>query len=360
MEGDKGAKAGDKTPAAKEGEVTPAKGAKQIIGAKSDTPIAQQRARIDELNNKVVPALTKERDDWKGKFEALQKQGGGDTAALTAKIEAQEAEVKRLSGELAARDYSQHPDYKEKFEKPFNNAAEYAKRVVSTLQVVTGKDANEQPILRNADWKNDFASLYSQPRNVASQRAREMFGQDAGTVMTEYDNLHRLEAQGEQARADWSTGHEERTKASRAEEITRQQNLEKAFKLAQDDIRSANPKMFGGDPDDKEGKDMFDKAFSMVQRAFSSERASMAPQEVVALDANIALRAADHVRLERVVIPDLLQKIADLEARVKGEEESTAGRTRKGGEDGGDKNGKAPADMMQDPLLQQAFANARG
>ena len=299
-------------------------------------PVAEQRKRIDE-QNRIIESERNEKAELKRKLDELSK-GGGDAPAFAEKTKEYETRIKQLEGELAARDYSKHPDYIAKFEKPFNDAAEYGRKIIESLEVI-----QEDGTIRAADWKKDFASIYGLPRSAARQKAKELFGEDSVSVMSQYDELHRLDESRSKALQDWQSTADERGKKERAEQVARLEAATNAFKSATKDMTDANAEIFADSAEDAEENDLRKQSMSLVDAAYFS-RDKLNPQELLVLDAAIRLRAAHFPILQRRLEKALAQ-VKEYESRIKGEEASANGRTTR---KGGDTTEQKPTDWKSD------------
>jgi hypothetical protein len=281
-------------------------------------PIAEQRTRIEQQNT-TIATTTKERDELRREVDRLRQSG--DTTALMASIQELKKKNEQLTGEISARDFSKSPDFQTKYEKPFNDAANHGKKIIESLQVTDGEGN-----ARAADWKKDFAPIFSLPRPAARARAKEMFGEDAGDVMAQYDKLHELQESKEQALTEWQTGATERDQKQRAETLVRQQNISQAFELVTKNFMESDPE-FQEKPDDAERTELWKKSQAIVDKAYM-ERDKFAPHELILLDAAIRLRAINEPVL-RAKLVKLTEERDELLARLGEKETSASGSTRK-------------------------------
>jgi len=297
-------------------------------------PVAEQRARIEQ-QNKELADTKRERDELKQKFEEAQKRGGGDVEAFTKRSQELESEIKTLRGKIAERDYSQHPEFIDKFEKPFQSAAAYGKKIVDSLEV-NEPDGNGGTKPRAASWEKDFAPLYQLPRGAARARAKELFGDDAPTVMAEYDKIHQLDEAKSGALKQWSSTADEREQTTRAETLRRAQEATTAFNSAIKDMTEAEP-LFKPNPEDPDEVEMFKKSQDVVDTAYLN-RAKLSPQEQLVYDAAIYTRArALPLVMHRLAAANAMVK--ELEERISGKAASRSGATRQ----------PAPPAGIQDP-----------
>jgi len=315
---------GKVAPKADDGKAATAAPAGDKRSAVRKDPIAEQRTRIEQQNT-TIAETSRERDDLRRQVEELRKQGGGDTAAMTRMVEELRQKNAQLTGEIAARDYSKHPDFVEKYEKPFTKAADYGKTVIESLQV-KGTDGEGNETARDAKWETDFAPIFNLPRGAALRQAKAMFGEDAASVMQQYDKLHELQGAKQQALTEWQTGSEEREQKQRAETLVRQQNVTQAFDLVTKNYLETDAE-FQIKPDDKETKELWGKSQAIVDKAYFS-REKLAPHELILIDAAVRLRAINEPVL-RAKLSRVQAELDDYKARLDEKESSTNGKTRR-------------------------------
>lgn len=286
-------------------------------------PIREQRERIEQ-QNKTIADTTRERDELRQKLAALEARGGGDTAAMTKLVDELKQKNAQLSGEISARDYSKSEEFQTKYGKPFDAAANYAKNVIESLQV-TDADGNS----RDAKWETDFAPIYQLPRGAALRQAKALFGEDTNaiaSVMSQYDELHKLQFAKDTALTEWQKGADEREQKQRAESLVRQQNIEKAFDMVTKNYME-NDAEFQVKPDDKDLQGLWDKSQALVDKTYFS-RDKLAPHELILLDAAVRLRAINEPVL-RAKLARAMEELAEYKARFEEKEASKNGDTRR-------------------------------
>jgi hypothetical protein len=317
------AKKPDAAPAPKLGE-KPAAPAAPKPGEKTTAvrkdPVAEQRTRIDQQNT-VIRLKDEELTKLRGELEQIRQSSGGDAKSLSATIDKLQGEVKQLRGELGARDYTKSEEYAGKYEKPFNDAAEYGKNIIGSLTVIDGDGVE-----RAADWKKDFAPIYSLPRPAARARAKEMFGEDAASVMQQYEELHRIDGQRQKAVSEWQASSEEREKTTRGTQIANQQKVAKGFDLVTAKLTETDP-AFQIKPDDAEASEIWKKSEAVVNQAYF-ERNKKTLAELVVIDAAVRLRAINEPVL-RARLAKVEAELADYKERVGGKEKSRGGDVRR-------------------------------
>ena len=294
------------------------KGGKPMAGKKDG--IAEQRARIEQQNS-LLAEREKDIQQMRSEIETLKKQGGGDVSALTSTIEQQNHQIQKLQNELGSRDYTKHPDYQSKYEKPFYDAAENARNIIESL-VVTDTEGNE----RAAQWQSDFATLYSLPRAAARKLAKQQFGDDSSSVMQQYDELHRLDSTRAKALSDWSKNATEREKSERASQLANRHKVSQAFELVTKKLEESDP-MFAIKPDNVEENELLKKSTGIVNEAFFNRDSKTLP-ELVVLDAAVRRRAISEPIL-RHRLSAALSELDDLRAKIAGRNGSKSGDVRR-------------------------------
>ncbi len=224
------AKDGDKKPDATPPDKTAVTTSKDDRTAKDPKWYRDEHARMKSETEKTV-ARIKELESKITEGEAR----GKDMSVLSQRLAEREKELDNIRGELRAAKQEVSPEFKEKWDKPFNDSAAYAKNMIEQLGVQTEEGAQ-----RPATW-NDFAALYQMPINKAAQAARQMFGEDAQLVINQLDKLHQLDYQrgtaleGEKARWKESATREE------AENIQRKQGFNAMKEQVEKHLAETNP-----------------------------------------------------------------------------------------------------------------------
>lgn len=250
---------------------------------------------------------------------AEAERRGKDTTALSERLATMEKERAELQGELRALRQESSPEFKEKWDKPFNVAAEYAKRDIEALTVY---DENDNPV-RQANW-DDFAQLYRMPKGKAIGLAKQMFGADqAGIVISHITDLQRLEFNKNQALQEERANFSKREQEQAARQAQEREAVQRMWTEVNKDISEKHPEWYQPDPQDEEGNALLDEGYKLVDSALSNRNAMTLQQKVV-LDANIRHRAAAFTRAQHQ-LTRARDRIAELEAIVAGKKASEPG-----------------------------------
>ena len=308
-------KAGDKPPAK---PTTPPAATKPPEGGPKELRSELERVRT-------------ERDTFKRQQAALEKRiaeaeaKGKDTAALAERAAKLEQTIAEREGELRMLKQEASPEFKDKYEKPFTEAAEYAREVVSQLTVTNPEDGTSRP----ATW-DDFASLYSQPYSKAIEQATNLFGAgQAQVVLNHLTELHRLDSVRHRA---LKTEREQAAARMKDEEGKRVQSQEAAA-AAMAKLHEELPQKFEAyrdPPEDKELAEARAKQFSI----FDSQPKS--PQQAMVKWAHIRQMVGAHKPL-LIQMSRLKSEVARLQSELDGKttKEPQPGRRPGGTETGG-------------------------
>jgi hypothetical protein len=158
-------------------------------------------------------ALTKAKTDLEAKIKSFEAQGK-DTTALTGRLTAIEKERDAALAELRAAKQEASPEFKEKYDKPFNAAAERARKQVTELAVTNAEDGTTRP----ATWE-DFTALYSLPVGKAIEQANALFGASANFVLGLREKLLDMDTARQSALQEERAQFKQRNEADAANRV---------------------------------------------------------------------------------------------------------------------------------------------
>lgn len=306
------------TPAKPAATTTPAPNAPQAP--------KQLREQLEKVNlelsesRKASTALEAKVKEYEAK--------GKDTDGLLAQLDTERKEREKIQAELRMLKQEASPEFKEKWDKPFNQQAEYAQGVVNNITKQDGTPFS---------WENDFAALYRLPYPQARAMAIESLGpENAQIVMDEVRDLKKLDfARGkalEQEKSQWA----EREKADQAKSAEtkvrdakqkeqQKQDFDKLWKQVNTDFESS-VETYRVAPDDKE----LTEAKAEGLHAFDADL-SKDFKANIARNAHMRLRAgmfkANQLTISRQMaeIEKLKAKIAELDPAQPGLGSKTGG-----------------------------------
>lgn len=224
----------------------------------------------------TTPAgLRKEKDRLKGELSSLQERlaaqdakiaeydkKGKETESLIARQRELEAEITKRDSELRAIKQEASPEFKAKYDVPFNRLAEKAQNVVQRIVIPAGDDPTIEP-QRNATW-GEFQKLYALDEATAEATADQMFGvAGARVAMRYYYDLHRMQDERATALEEERANAKQRQESEEAAQATKNQQIIDTFKKVSHDLAESNQD-YRDDPEDKELSGARHKGYSLV------------------------------------------------------------------------------------------------
>lgn len=237
--------------------------------------------------------------DLEAKIAEYERKGK-DTEGLQALLDQRQKDLDKLNGELRALKQEASPEFKEKYDKPFDRAAKYAESVIKGMTKVDGTPAN---------FDTDFVPLYRMPYNAAYARAREVFGDDmAPAVMQRVAELQKLDFERREAFEEEKKGWAEKQKVEEGKLVVEREKLQKAWVATNKELVETVP-AYQLPVDDKELNDLRVEGEKIVDAQPKSVEQS------VRKNAHIRIRAAlfgpNQLQIKR-----LTAKVAELEAEL--------------------------------------------
>lgn len=267
------------------------------------------RERKEQLEKELSEASTAKLS-LETKLKEFESKGK-DTEGLLAQIDVERKEKEALMADLRALRQETTPEFKEKYDKPFNRQAEFSK---TRLNGLTKSD--QTPFT----WDGDFATLYQLPYNKAYATAREMLGEDAPIVMEQIRDLQKIDFERQQALGEEKTKWKERTNQDAAKSAETKAREEKAKVEGQQKVRDlwkqvntdyeASVDTYRVDPADKELVDARAKDLAILDADYGKDF-----QGGMKRNAHARLRAA-MFSVNQAQIARLTKKNQELEAKV--------------------------------------------
>ena len=247
--------------------------------------------------------LAKETAQLKERLAQLESAGpkqGQDAVALAQEVARLKKSNEEYEGELRLTRYERSSDYKEKFEKPAQQATARAYAKVTQLFVIEpNPDDPENPKERQAT-KADFDEVYGQPSDgMAWKIAKQKFGEAAPMVMGHREKVQELWTNAYAAVEEHKAKGGEREQAINA--LSQQQQIarNRAWQKVNDTFAKKNPELFGERDGDQEGNELLAKATAFVDTVFSSDRNNYPPEQQLAMDARTRNWALAFPRMRR-------------------------------------------------------------
>lgn len=304
-------------------------------------------ANRTEAENKT---LKSERDTLNAKisdFELKHK----DTTKMVERVADLERQIQERDQRLYALNVGESPEFKEKYDKPWREAADYAQEIISLMEVATATDpeSGEVTASRKATFSEDFIPIYNlakQSLTRATQMAKQLFGDGAQTVMNHVQEIQRLERSKAKAMTELQQKASENQQREVAESTKVKEWAADAWRRVNTDLSEKNPDYFQADPKDKERSEIFSKALQIVDARHNGK--ALTPIQQVTLDARVRLQAAGFM-VAKYDNAKLKEENAELRAQIaEMKDQGTPGSTQRPGGD----TTNAPAEKTFEQELQ--------
>lgn len=261
---------------------------------------------------------TSEQTRLKAKIAEYESRGA-DTTALSKQLAQEQKEKAELISQIRALKREASPEFKDKWDKPFDNSIAFAKQFTEQLAVL---NEDMEPI-RQASW-DDFLGLYRLPYNKMISEAKKMFGDASAGVVQHITDLQKMEYQRGVAlkseQEQWQKNEEEeRTRTAQQRDF-----VETNWIKVNKEIAERHPEFYMDDPKDPDGNKLLKEGFDLVD----SRPATI--QEKIIHDAHVRLKAASQPRLIYKMrrlqeeLEDANSKIAELQGSKPGKVQKPA------------------------------------
>lgn len=285
----------------------------------------RKHAQRLESDNKAARDQIKQLEE---KIAAAEAKGK-DTTALNDRLAALEKERDGYLAEIRALKQEASPEFQEKYEKPWKNAAEYAKQVVQSLEAYKVDEDGIVLETRQASWENDFAPIYDLSRksmSAAIKQAKATFGDAAPTVIGFIQDLHRKEHERNVALNEERENFKKKQDEEVANQSKQREWVESTWAKVNTELSDKNPEHFQPDPKDKQRAEIFTKSLQLVDSRHNG--AALTPIQRINLDANVRLRAAAYPVLQ-YDNNKLKERVAELEEQLAGKQDGEPGSTQR-------------------------------
>lgn len=329
----------EEAPALEEKELEPKPDAKKEVktpeAKKDDKAAAPQPkkgepAGLKQHSEQLLKELKEERAakaQLQKEYEA-SKAAGENLSKVTQEIAASKKEIERLRGELGAAKFTLSDSFKSTHQVPWDRAVKRIASQVEQLQVIVGKDENDQPKYRPAQWK-DFSEIYQLPTGEALSKIRAAFGENAPVVNQFYFDLQQRATAYQDAQEDERSQWQSKQQQAETAKIQEQTAIGEMWEKVNGDIATKHPDWFGEKPDDPEYNTLMKEGYKLVDSAYGNN--NLSPQQKVLLDANIRHRASVFQARE-YLITKLTARNSELEEKLSGKKASSPGSSQRIGD----------------------------
>jgi len=264
------------------------------------------KQKIKEYESKI-PAL-------EAKLKEYESKAPEDNKPLLEKLAALEKKTAEYEEELKFTNYVKHPEFTEKYQKPYNEAWAKAVREIEQLAVTQEDGSTRQAT------PQDVLALANSPLATLDERAEAMFGRSAARVIRHVERIRDLAEAQEKAIADAKTQATEREKTTQLQREQENSYNATVLQKSNAELAAKYPKWFGHEPTDPEGNQAFDKGMKYVNKVFAGDPALNKEQRMRGLTV-IRNKAANHDRLA-LHLKNANAQIAELKASLEAYERS--------------------------------------
>lgn len=322
----------------------PAKPSEPPKPAAAGKPLPRELRDELERNKTELQAAKTAHAELEKKLVAAEA-AGKNTEALTKRLEALQKDMDTLRAENRTLKFQGSDEWAKTYEKPFNDAAAYAERIITKLDVL---DEAGDPV-RKTDWQKDFGRLYGRYQEDpggAIREANTMFGDAAHKVISTIEDLSRRQHEMNQALEVEKKNWKENAQAEEGKRAEFQERIKQAEEKVGGELAESVAEYHDEDPSDTEAANQRAKGYAL----FDADPKTW----------NEAVRKRMHVRhmvaafgVQKLKILRLNKEVADLkaenEALKKGKQPPRAG-----GKPAGDNTGTAPEKSFEDELREES------
>lgn len=274
------------------------------------------RAELDRVKGELK-AKSDAATALEAKIADFEKKGK-DTEVLASRLATLEKDIETLRAENRALKQETSPEFKKKYDEPFNRLADRAKLVVEKIPVT-----DEAGNTRAATWE-EFSRLYKSDEFSATREAKQLFGEDgAMVVMRYYHELHRLDDDRIVALNEEKSQWKQKEEAEKARQLQDREEISRVWKQTNAQLAESVDD-YHDSPDDKELSEARQKALAIFDTPAKTFK------EKIVKDAHNRQRVAAFVPM-KIKIARLTKERDDLKAELEGLKEKPPGKTGRAG-----------------------------
>lgn len=275
----------------------------------------EQKKRINDELQPKIQSLTSKVSEYERTIEELKKSAP-DLRPVQERMQAIEKENAALREEIRFVNYKKHPEFTEKYEKPYNEAWSKAVSEVTQLNLEM-----EDGTTRKAT-ANDLLALANAPLDQLDDLANKWFPRSSARVVRHVEKIRDLAEAQDKALEDAKKGAVEFDSRRTVEQQARDAEIAKTYQDSTAELVKKYPKWFDKDETDPAGNEILQKGFEYASGVFENtpvtingQTRPLTPVEKVRRLAVIKAKAANHDRLaSRLKARDA--RIAELEAKL--------------------------------------------
>ena len=317
----------------------PVKPAQEPVKEKDPVALRKRLQEVETELSTFKGTATQEKASLEAKLSDLSKKRFW-TPEDEQRNTAIQKRLQEVEAQFYARDYAESPEFKEKFEKPWQKRHTEAIEDVKGMTIKT-KTADGEDSSRPATATDWFKVLNAPSSGDARRIAKEIFGEDAADVLAHRSTLKAMEQTGKDAidaaRTNFDTMRQKAFEESQKNSSAFNQQRE-SFSQA---LVQKYPAYFSEEGASEEEKAALKGGLDFVRQSLE-QAATLPPEEHAKRAAVMALYAGAFPRLI-VTNKALKAQIEDLNTRLAAFQKTDPGNAGEGGSGGGGGTGSGSA-----------------
>src|SRR6185369_5604334 len=221
----------------------------------------------EKVAKEYEPQL-KELPTLRAKLKELESKDESTTKATQERIAAIEKRNAELEQHMRFVDYEKSTEYRDQFQKPYEDAWGSALRDLKGLTMKLEDPKTGEEIVREVT-QADIAYFANLDPAVRRTEINRLFPEDREEVKRHINQISNLaekaQAAREKAKTDAETHSKTQTEAQRQSQVQRA----KLWKSTNEELAAKYPKWFGKDETDTEGNAVFDKGTAFADLVFN-------------------------------------------------------------------------------------------
>lgn len=246
---------------------------------------ADKQTLRSQLKNFATQAktLTAEKATLTKRVSELEAQlkDSPNAKALSEALSKKEAEIAELQKQISYIDYTQSPEFKERYEAPYKGKLTEAFKELQTLNKEDGSKLSEAEI---------ESLVLGGEREAYRMIEDSMTGADARLASRLVSEVYGLSRDKERAMANAKQESVARTKEQQAQRAQFRERYRAMFNQNKDAIKQKYPDAYVPDPKDKDRAALFEAGYQLVESAFDPNNKA-SPDQRARIEAEIYHRA---------------------------------------------------------------------
>jgi hypothetical protein len=257
--------------------------------SKSKTDEQEEQRPPPKKLRQAYEEMKAERERFKEELETLKKAPSGHPEVETLKKELEEIKTrhKSFTDQMDYAEEVESPEFKEKYEKPWQEAFTSAQEDIVALS----RSTDDQPAT-----PKDLNEILSLDRVQALRRIKELFPEFTEMMYRHYIDIHKAYKAHQTATANFRASLEQRRAKAAEQQKQQQESVKQQFSQNKDELTKKYPALFAKDEKDKEGNTYLDEGERLADLALNGSP-DMKPEQFTKILADVYHRARGFARM---------------------------------------------------------------